>query len=202
MIGRGEKTSINHWNRKRIWFTLKCRSSKTQVFLLTIRTVFPMFDKKHCIVRRNADTLWCLLGALGISSGNRQRWHRDVPARCIWAWMRICTGCQTIYIIMPKFLVPLPSIIWHPSPTDDAVLLVKATERQFPHQEKPVSKNYWHFKEKNKILFLFQYLEIHFPISQSPNHGIIRIFRVIIRIIIFGTRASRSVKGRCITKVC
>ena len=59
-----------------------------------------------------------------------------------------------------------------------------------------------HFKEKNKILFLFQYLEIHFPISQSPNHKIIRIFRVIIRIIIFGTRASRSVKGRCITKVC
>lgn len=109
---------------------------------------------------------------------------------------------DNIYIIMPKFLVPLPSIIWHPSPTDDAVLLVKATERQFPHQEKPVSKNYWHFKEKNKILFLFQYLEIHFPISQSPNHGIIRIFRVIIRIIIFGTRASRSVKGRCITKVC
>ena len=114
--------------------------------------------------------------------------------------MRICTGCRTIYIIMPKFLVPLPSIIWHPSPTDDAVLLVKATERQFPHQEKPVSKNYWHFKEKNKILFLFQYLEIHFPISQSPNHKIIRIFRVIIRIIIFGTRVSRSVKGRCITK--
>ena len=109
---------------------------------------------------------------------------------------------QYIYIIMPKFLVPLSSIIWHPSPTDDAVLLVKATERQFPHQEKPVSKNYWHFKEKNKILFLFQYLEIHFPISQSPNHGIIRIFRVIIRIIIFGTRASRSIEGRCITKVC
>ena len=109
---------------------------------------------------------------------------------------------DNIYIIMPKFLVPLPSIIWHPSPTDDAVLLVKATERQFPHQEKPVSKNYWHFKEKNKILFLFQYLEIHFPISQSPNHKIIRIFRVIIRIIIFGTRVSRSVKGRCITKVC
>ena len=23
-----------------------------------------------------------------------QRWHRDVPARCIWTWMWICTGCR------------------------------------------------------------------------------------------------------------
>ena len=110
--------------------------------------------------------------------------------------------CASVAYYQTKFQVPLPSIIWHPSPTDDAVLLIKATERQFPYQEKPVSKNYWHFKEKNKILFLFQYLEIHFPISQSPNHEIIRIFRVIIRIIIFGTRVSLSIKGRCITKVC
>jgi len=35
-----------------------------------------------------------LLVALGILEKIWQRWHRDVPARCIWAWMRICTGCR------------------------------------------------------------------------------------------------------------
>ena len=152
MIGRGEKTSINHWNRKRIWFTLKCRSYKTQVFLLTIRTVFPMFDKKHCIVRRNADTLWCLLGALGISSGNRQRWHRDVPARRRWTWMWICAGCRNRLVLFEILSAPCRLAVASAS-GGQCRYPVKASGKTVYHQAKHAAKNNWHFPSHKQISF-------------------------------------------------
>jgi len=46
---------------------MKYYNSKHFIFLSAILTVFPMFDNDSRIVRRSADTLAKLLGALGIS---------------------------------------------------------------------------------------------------------------------------------------
>ena len=56
------------WGERLLFFSdMKYCNSKHFIFLSVISTAFPMFDNDSRIVRRSADTLAKLLGALGIS---------------------------------------------------------------------------------------------------------------------------------------
>ena len=137
--------------RRGLSSAMKCHGSKIRVFLVVIKTVFPMFVRRATrFVEIQMPDKGCL-GTLGISSGNRQRWCTDAPARHNWTRMWICAGCQMRLHIISKFPVSLAGIMWHLPSTDSAAIPPKQPERQFTNKKNTHSKNCWHFisdKEK------------------------------------------------------
>lgn len=62
--------------------------------------------------------------------------------------MRICAGCQIKRLSTSKFLVPLSSIMWYPSPTDSAVL-PQNNDMSFPARVNPRPKKIDFFVPSN-----------------------------------------------------
>ena len=123
---------------------MKYCNSKHFIFLSVISTAFPMFDNDSRIVRRSADTLAKLLGALGISlatgnTGTGMCQRGAYEHGCEFA--PVAGYCDILSEILSA-----PCRRYVASAIDGQYsYAVKATERQFTIKQNIHFKNFWHF---------------------------------------------------------